>query len=143
MTVAPRSAKSIASRRPMPADAPVTTAMRPSYRFGVLVVRFRPRMLRLQVSLASSKFLRQKHNAEDDEGARLVNRRVPWNWPNRGGKAAIDGVIFLSDHGCRYTADSLRDTCTQLGVVQSMGTVGDSYDCDDAGAGLRSARPLP
>jgi transposase InsO family protein len=46
----------------------------------------------------------------------------------RGGKHYVDGVIFHSDHGCQYTADSFRDTCVELGVTQSMGTVGDSYD---------------
>lgn len=46
----------------------------------------------------------------------------------RGGKANIDGVIFHSDHGCQYTADAYRDACADLGVTQSMGTVGDSYD---------------
>lgn len=46
----------------------------------------------------------------------------------RGGKANIDGVIFHSDHGCQYTADAYRDACAVLGVTQSMGTVGDSYD---------------
>jgi transposase InsO family protein len=28
----------------------------------------------------------------------------------------------------KYTADAYRDACTNLGVTQSMGTVGDSYD---------------
>jgi transposase InsO family protein len=46
----------------------------------------------------------------------------------RGGQANIDGVIFHSDHGCQYTADVFRDACAELGVTQSMGTVGDSYD---------------
>lgn len=46
----------------------------------------------------------------------------------RGGQSNIDGVIFHSDHGCQYTADAFRDACTELGVTQSMGTVGDSYD---------------
>jgi len=46
----------------------------------------------------------------------------------RGGKYHVDGVIFHSDHGCQYTADSFRDTCVELGVTQSMGSVGDSYD---------------
>ena len=46
----------------------------------------------------------------------------------RGGKTDIEGVIFHSDHGCQYTADAFRQTCTNLGVTQSMGTVGDSYD---------------
>jgi transposase InsO family protein len=46
----------------------------------------------------------------------------------RGAKHYIDGVIFHSDHGCQYTADAFRDTCVELGITQSMGTVGDSYD---------------
>lgn len=46
----------------------------------------------------------------------------------RGGKANIAGVIFHSDHGCQYTADAYHDACGQLGITQSMGTVGDSYD---------------
>ncbi len=28
----------------------------------------------------------------------------------------------------QYTADTYRDACTELGITQSMGTVGDSYD---------------
>jgi transposase InsO family protein len=40
----------------------------------------------------------------------------------------IDGVIFHSDHGCQYSADAFRDACRELGITQSMGTVGDSYD---------------
>ncbi len=47
---------------------------------------------------------------------------------SRGGKANVDGVIFHSDHGCQYTADAFRDACAELGVTQSMGTVGDSFD---------------
>jgi len=46
----------------------------------------------------------------------------------RGGRANIDGVIFHSDHGCQYSADAYHDACAALGVTQSMGTVGDSYD---------------
>ena len=46
----------------------------------------------------------------------------------RGGAGRVGGVIFHSDHGCQYTADAYRDACTKLGVTQSMGTVGDSYD---------------
>jgi len=40
----------------------------------------------------------------------------------------IDGVIFHSDHGCQYSADAFRVACGKLGITQSMGTVGDSYD---------------
>ena len=46
----------------------------------------------------------------------------------RGGKHHVDGVIFHSDHGCQYTADAFRDMCVELGVTQSMDSVGDSYD---------------
>jgi transposase InsO family protein len=46
----------------------------------------------------------------------------------RGGPGRVGGVIFHSDHGCQYTADAFRDACSELGVTQSMGTVGDSYD---------------
>lgn len=44
------------------------------------------------------------------------------------GANALDGAVFHSDHGCQYTAGDYRELCAELGVVQSMGTVGDSYD---------------
>lgn len=44
------------------------------------------------------------------------------------GSDALDGLIFHSDHGCQYTAAEYGDLCTKLGVTQSMGTTGDSYD---------------
>jgi putative transposase len=51
----------------------------------------------------------------------------------RGGKANIASVVFHSDHGCQqYTADAYWSACSDLGVTQSMGTVGDSYDCINA-----------
>lgn len=46
----------------------------------------------------------------------------------RGGRAVIEGVIFHSDRGCQYTAEAYRQACEQLGITQSMGSVGDSYD---------------
>jgi len=46
----------------------------------------------------------------------------------RGGPGRVGGGIFHSDHGCQYTADAYRDACSALGVTQSMGTIGDSYD---------------
>ena len=61
----------------------------------------------------------------------------------RGGKANIDGVIFHSDHGCHYTADAYHDACFALGVTQSMGTVGDSYDCEDPRAVIRPLEGSP
>lgn len=44
------------------------------------------------------------------------------------GKSALAGVIFHSDHGCQYTSGTYNTTCTDLGITQSMGSVGDSYD---------------
>jgi putative transposase len=38
----------------------------------------------------------------------------------RGGKQAIDGVIFHSDQGSEYTAGSFRAACARLGVRQSI-----------------------
>jgi transposase InsO family protein len=43
----------------------------------------------------------------------------------RGGRAAIEGVVFHSDRGCQYTAEVSRQACEQLGITQSMGSVGD------------------
>jgi transposase InsO family protein len=44
------------------------------------------------------------------------------------GRQAFYGTVFHSDHGCQYTADEFRRRCRAMGIVQSMGTVGDSYD---------------
>lgn len=57
----------------------------------------------------------------------------------RGGASHIRGVVFHGDHGSQYTSDDYRKLCRRFGITQSMGTVGDSYDCDDAGVLLRSA----
>jgi putative transposase len=44
---------------------------------------------------------------------------------NRGRFA---GTVLHSDHGCQYTSEDFKARCKALGIVQSMGTVGDSYD---------------
>ncbi len=44
------------------------------------------------------------------------------------GKSAMAGVIFHSDHGCQYTSYNYNTSCAEMGIVQSMGSVGDSYD---------------
>ncbi len=44
------------------------------------------------------------------------------------GRVRFDGTIFHSDHGCQYTSDQFGEVCRAMGIVQSMGTVGDSYD---------------
>jgi putative transposase len=47
----------------------------------------------------------------------------------RGGRAAIEGVIFHSDRGSTYTASTFTKLCRhRLGVVQSMGRVGSCFD---------------
>lgn len=44
------------------------------------------------------------------------------------GKTCLAGTVFHSDHGCQYTSAEFEATCERLGITQSMGTVGDSYD---------------
>jgi putative transposase len=44
----------------------------------------------------------------------------------RGGQ--VNGVIFRSDGGSEYTAETFARACTGLGVVQSMGRVGSALD---------------
>jgi putative transposase len=44
------------------------------------------------------------------------------------GRARFVGTKFHSDHGCQYTSDNFRRLCRAMGITQSMGTVGDSYD---------------
>ncbi len=44
------------------------------------------------------------------------------------GRMRMDGTIFHTDHGCQYTSEEFKGLCRQLGIRQSMGTVGDSYD---------------
>jgi transposase InsO family protein len=47
----------------------------------------------------------------------------------RGGRAAIEGVIFHSDRGSTYTATSFSLLCKEkLGIRQSMGRVGSCFD---------------
>jgi transposase InsO family protein len=44
------------------------------------------------------------------------------------GKGFLAGTVFHSDHGCQYTSGEFKACCERMGVTQSMGTVGDSYD---------------
>jgi transposase InsO family protein len=46
----------------------------------------------------------------------------------RGGRAAIDRVVFHTDRGSTYTARHFTDLCGRLGVRQSMGRVGSCFD---------------
>lgn len=44
------------------------------------------------------------------------------------GRSCFLGTVLHSDHGCQYTSDTFKARCKSLGIVQSMGSVGDSYD---------------
>jgi transposase InsO family protein len=47
----------------------------------------------------------------------------------RGGRTAIEGVIFHSDRGSTYTANDFTELCKDnLGIRQSMGRVGSCFD---------------
>jgi putative transposase len=44
------------------------------------------------------------------------------------GRHRFVGTVLHSDHGCQYTSEDFKERCRALGIVQSMGSVGDSYD---------------
>lgn len=46
----------------------------------------------------------------------------------KGQRGNLKGAIFHSDHGSVYTSKAFQDTCSQLGVRQSMGSIGTSAD---------------
>ena len=43
-------------------------------------------------------------------------------------RRSLAGSVFHSDHGSVYTSDEFKKTCRDLGVTQSMGSVGTSAD---------------
>lgn len=49
----------------------------------------------------------------------------------------VDKQLDERDRGCQYTAEAYRHLCVELGVTQSMASVGDSHDNAMAGS-LRS-----
>lgn len=44
------------------------------------------------------------------------------------GQVRLAGTVFHSDHGCQYTSELFAEACHDMGITQSMGSVGDSYD---------------
>ena len=46
----------------------------------------------------------------------------------RGGKQAINGVVFHTDKGSTYTAGNFTKLCHRMGIRQSMGRVGSCFD---------------
>ncbi|QWQ85664.1 hypothetical protein B5C28_02185 [Corynebacterium glutamicum] len=46
----------------------------------------------------------------------------------KGQRGSMKEAIFHSNHGSVYTSNAFQDTCTQLGIRQSMGSIGTSAD---------------
>ncbi|STC68930.1 transposase [Corynebacterium pilosum] len=46
----------------------------------------------------------------------------------KGQRGSLAGAIFHSDHGSVYTSNAFQNTCTELGIQQSMGSIGTSAD---------------
>lgn len=65
----------------------------------------------------------------------LADRRKIW-LPER---PAVDGLVHHSDRGVQYLAIRYTERLAEAGVVPSVGSRGDSYDCDDPRALPRSA----
>ena len=49
----------------------------------------------------------------------------------------VTGVIQHSDAGSQYAALGYTERLAQVGAIASIGTVGDSYDCQSVSAGSR------
>ena len=55
-------------------------------------------------------------------------------------RGSLDGAIFHTDHGAQYTSREFAALCEELGITQSMGTVGTSADnaaCESFHASLK------
>jgi putative transposase len=62
----------------------------------------------------------ERHDVE------LVKASLSMAAASRAGR--VDGVIFHSDRGSEYTAETFETACRRLGVLQSMGRVGCALD---------------
>lgn len=52
-------------------------------------------------------------------------------------------LIHHADHGCQYTSVKLTTRLVRAGIQASMGSVGDSYDCQSLRTGSRKDRVVP
>lgn len=50
-------------------------------------------------------------------------------WTRRG--VPLDGLICHHDAGSQYTSIAYTDRVDEIGASASIGTVGDSFDCED------------
>ena len=48
-----------------------------------------------------------------------------------------EAVVHHSDRGCQYTSYAFGKRCREAGVMPSMGSTGDAYDCEHDGAAAR------
>ncbi len=53
--------------------------------------------------------------------------------------ARLEGLVCHSDAGSQFTSVRYGERLAEIGAVPSIGSVGDSYDCDDPVVLLRSA----
>ena len=60
--------------------------------------------------------------------AELTSAAIKMAAAVRGGRGAIDQVIFHTDRGSTYTAQDFTTLCRRLGIRQSMGRVGSCFD---------------
>lgn len=76
------------------------------------------------LDLFSRRLLGYATSAHPD--AELAGQAIKMAVAARGGP--VTGVIFHSDRGATYTADSFTALCARLGIKQSMGRVGSCFD---------------
>jgi putative transposase len=57
-----------------------------------------------------------------------------------------DNTLIHSDHGTQFTSWAFTQRAIDSGLVPSMGSIGDCYDCDDrrcrGAADLGGSRPM-
>jgi putative transposase len=51
-------------------------------------------------------------------------------WLRRRASADLTGMIHHSDAGSQYTSIRYTNRLADVGVLPSIGTIGDSYDCE-------------
>jgi putative transposase len=64
---------------------------------------------------------------------------TPWRWPSGAAKPRLEGLVHHSDRGGQYLSIRYTERLAEAGAVTSVGSRGDSFDCDDPQALPRSA----
>ena len=55
-----------------------------------------------------------------------------------GSRTTRPGTVIHSDHGSQFTSWAFTENVRRLGLISSMGTVGDCYDCEHDEVATRS-----